>query len=187
MKRLLSTLLAPFLLVATFAPQAAAGPFDCSVVYDEFDSFMNKNYLIKPDAFVRTIQGKISQADTAKQANALMLSPQRQGMGVAIVQTNKKAYGKVLFSWSGRGDLRGTPLLIMRDVTMYKSVEDGNGRRIYREIRVSAAQMIDLDTGRATQGATADIRYDASNPKQIVLEAINGAKISFPMETACRK
>ena len=187
MKRNASTVSVLPLLIALLAPPAAAGPFDCSVVYDEFDSFMNKNYLIKPDAFVRTQQGKISQAESANQANALLLSPQRIGMSAAIVQTNKNAYGKFLFSWSGRGDLRGTPLLILRNVTTYKSVQDGNGRRNYREIRVSASQLIDLDTGRATQGQGADIRYNASDPKQIVLEAINGAKISFPMETACRK
>lgn len=180
----LVALSASFLL---FAQPAVSGTFDCSVVYDEYDSFMNKNYLIKPDAYVRTLQGKISQAETGNQANALLLSPHRLGMGAAVVQTNKNAYGKFLFSWSGRGDLRGTPLLILRDVTTFKNVQDGNGRRAYREIRVSASQMVDLDTGRATQGEGADIRYNASDPKQIVLEAINGAKISFPMETACRQ
>lgn len=187
MTRNASALYALPILFALLAPPAAAGPFDCSVAYDEFESFMNKSYLIKPESFVRTQQGTISQAQSTQQANALLLSPQRLGMSAAIIQTNKNAYGKFRFSWSGRGDLRGTPLLILRDVTMYKSVEDGNGRRDYREIRVSASQLIDLDTGRATQGQGADIRYNASNPKEIVLEAINGAKISFPMETACRK
>jgi len=187
MKRNASAIYALPLLVALLAPPAAAGPFDCSVAYDEFESFMNKNYLIKPDAFVRTLQGKISQAQSAQQANVLLLSPQRLGMGAAVIQTNKNAYGKFRFAWSGRGDLRGTPLLILRDVTVYKSVKDGNGRRNYREIRMSASQLIDLDTGRATQGQGADIRYNASDPKQIVLEAINGANISFPMETACKQ
>ena len=187
MIRIASMLVALPVSVALFAQPAVAGPFDCSVVYDEYDSFMNKNYLIKPDAYVQTVQGRITQAQSASQANALLLSPQRLGMGAAIIQTNKNAYGKFLFAWSGRGDLRGTPLLILRDITTYKSVQDGNGRRNYREIRVSASQMIDLDTGRATQGQGADIRYNASNPKEIVLEAINGAKISFPMETACRQ
>ncbi|MDA7948652.1 MAG: hypothetical protein MPJ78_14400 [Hyphomicrobiaceae bacterium] len=187
MIRIASKLVALPVAAALFAQPVVAGPFDCSVVYDEYDSFMNKNYLIKPDAYVRIVQGRITQAQTAGQANALLLSPQRLGMGAAIVQTNKNAYGKFLFSWSGRGDLRGTPLLILRDITTYKSVQDGNGRRNYREIRVSASQMIDLDTGRATQGQGADIRYNASNPKEVVLEAINGAKIAFPMETSCRQ
>ena len=166
---------------------AHAGSFDCGVVYDEFDSFMNKNFLMKPDAFVRTVQGKLSRNDyNSKQKGALLLSPNRKGFGVAIVHTNKNTRGKFLFTWSGRGDLRGSPLMILRDVTLYGRVQDGYGRRNYREIRVSASQTVDLDTGRASQGNTADIWYHVVDAKTIYLEAINGAKLFFPMETLCK-
>ena len=122
----------------------------------------------------------------SKQKGVLLLSPNRRGFGVAIVHTNKNTRGKFLFTWSGRGDLRGSPLMILRDVTLFGRVQDGQGKRKYREIRVSASQMVDLDTGRPSQGKNADIRYRAVDTDTIYLEAINGAKLSFPMETLCK-
>jgi hypothetical protein len=163
-----------------------AGPFDCSVAYDEYDSFMNRNFLIKPEAYVATLENAVTQAQASKQAGALMLRSGRQGMGAAVIRTNKNAYGKFLFSWEGRGDLRGTPLLILRDVTVFAKVETGAGQKKFREIRISASQLIDLDSGRATQGGEADIRYQAIEAKTIRLEAINGARLVFPMETLCK-
>ena len=187
MTRFLIGAFAAAVMTAGFGAGAQAKLFNCNVVYDEFDSFMNKDFLVQPQAYVKNIQGKISQADARMQSSALLLSPGRQGMSVAIVQTNKQGYGKFLFSWSGRGDLRGTPLLILREVSIYSKVENGTGLKKFREIRVSAAQMIDLDTGRGTQGTGADIRYQAVDAKTIQLEAINGAKLTFPMETLCKK
>lgn len=174
-------------LVAGHPAPAGAGPYDCSVVYDEFDSFMNKNFLLKPEAFVATVQGKLSRADfNSRQKGKLLLSPKRKGMGVAIVHTNKNIRGKFLFSWGGRGDQRGSPLMILRDVTLFGRVEDGFRPKKYREIRVSSSQAVDLDTGRPTQGEGADIRYNAVDANTILIEAVNGAKLSFPMETLCK-
>lgn len=187
MIKYLTAALAAATLFAGFGAPASAGRYDCSVVYDEFDSFMNKNFLMQPDAYVRTVQGKLSRADyNSKQKGVLLLSPHRKGFGVAIVHTNKNTRGKFLFTWSGRGDLRGSPLMILRDVTLFGRVQDGFRPRKYREIRVSASQTVDLDTGRATQGENADIWYHAVDANTIYLEAINGAKLSFPMETLCK-
>lgn len=179
--------LAAITVLAGFAMPSFAGPFDCSVAYDEYDSFMNRNFLIQPKSYVATLDNAITQAQAKQQGQALMLGAGRQGMGVGIVQTNGKAHGKFLFSWEGRGDLRGTPLLILRDVTLYGKVESGGSLKRVREIRMSAAQMVDLDSGRATQGDTADVRYTAVDAKTIRLEAINGAKLTFPMETLCKR
>lgn len=187
MIKYLTAALAALTLGAGFGTPAHARLFNCNVVYDEFDSFMNKDFLVQPQAYGKGLQGKISQTDAAKQSGALLLLPGRKGMGVAIVQTNKNARGKFLFSWSGRGDLRGTPLLILRSVTLYSRVQEGAGLKKYREIRLSASQMVDLDTGRATQGTGADIRYQAIDAKTIQLEALNGAKLFFPMETLCKR
>ena len=186
MIKYLTAALAALTFSAALSAPAHARLFNCNVVYDEFDSFMNKDYLIQPQAYGKGLQGKISQADAAKQSAALLLHPNRKGMGVAIVETNGKARGKFLFSWSGRGDLRGTPLLILRDVTLYSRVQDGGGLKKRREIRISASQTADLDTGRVTQGAGGDIRYQAVDAKTIQLEAVNGAKLFFPMETLCK-
>ena len=186
MIRYFTAALATLILTIGNAAPASAGLFNCNVVYDEFDSFMNKDFLVQPQAYVKSLQDKISQADARKQGSALLLRPNRKGMGVAIVRTNKNAYGKFLFSWSGRGDLRGAPLLILRQVTLYTKVENGYGMKKRREIRVSALQKIDLDTGKPTQGDGADIHYEAVDAKTIRLEAVNGAKLTFPMETLCK-
>ncbi|MFQ5625547.1 MAG: hypothetical protein ACE5FM_02720, partial [Methyloligellaceae bacterium] len=61
------------------------------------------------------------------------------------------------------------------------------GRRNYREIRVSSSQTVDLDTGRPSQGNNSDIWYHAVDANTIYLEAINGAKLYFPMETLCNR
>lgn len=182
----LNSVFAAFTVLACLSTPVLAGPFDCSVAYDEFDSFMNRNFLVQPKGYVASLENKITQADARKQGSTLMLGAGRKGMGVAIVQTNKNAHGKFLFNWEGRGDLRGTPLLILRDVTLYSKVETGGGQKRVREVRVSAAQMVDLDTGRPTQSNDADIRYTAVDAKTIQLEAINGAKLTFPMESLCK-
>ena len=183
MKRLM---LATFAGLICGAQGVSAGPFDCSLVYDEFDSFMNRQFLVQPEGYVSSLQNTITQDQARKQGSALLLGTGRKGMGVAVVQTNKNAHGKLLFSWEGRGDLRGTPLLILRDVTLYNDVDKGTGRKNFREVRVSATQMIDLDSGRATQGADADLRYQTVDAKTIRIEAINGAKLTFPMESLCK-
>lgn len=183
----IKTALSTITILASLASTALAGPFDCSVAYDEYDSFMNRNFLVAPKNYISTLDNAITQAQAKQQGQALMLGAGRQGMGVGIIQTNGNAHGKFLFSWEGRGDLRGTPLLILRDVTIYGKVESGGGQKRVREIRMSAAQMVDLDSGRATQGDTADVRYTAVDAKTIRLEAINGAKLTFPMETLCKR
>lgn len=164
-----------------------AGPFDCSVVYDEFDSLMNKNYLVKPEAYGPVIKDKISRAQyNAQQKGKLLLRPGREGMGVAIVHTNKNTRGKFLFTWGGRGDARGTPLLVLRDVTLYGRVADGFARRLTREIRISSSQSVDLDKGHAAVGPEADIKFYNADGKTLLIEAINGAKLTFPVASLCK-
>jgi hypothetical protein len=107
-------------------------------------------------------------------------------MGVAIVHTNKNTRGRFLFTWGGRGDARGTPLLVLRDVTLFGRVADGYARRVTREIRVSSSQSVDLDAGRASAGPEADIRFYNVDGKTVVIEAVNGAKLAFPVATLCK-
>lgn len=170
-----------------FATPAAAGSFDCSVVYDEFDSLMNKNFLMKPESYVRVVKDRLSRADyNAKQKGKLLLRPARRGWGVAVVQTNRNTWGKFLYTYGGRRDTRGTPLLILRDVTLYGRVEDGSAQRVTREIRVIATQRVDLDKGLAGEGPEADIWFRNVDGKTVTVEAVNGAKLSFPMESLCK-
>ncbi len=181
----------PALLVSAvllpLATPASAGQFDCSVVYDEFDSLMNKNFLMKPGSYVRVVKGKLSRADyNSRQKNRLLLRPGRKGLGVAIVHTNRNISGKFLFTYGGRRDSRGTPLLILRDVTLFGRVQDGYAPRLTREIRVSSSQRVDLDSGLAGEGEEADIWFHNVDGRTMYVEAVNGARLAFPMESLCR-
>lgn len=180
--------LAAALVAALLTSPALAGPFDCSVAYDEFDSFMNKSYLAKPEAYGPLATGRLSRDDyDSQQKGKLLLRPGREGMGVAIVQTNKNKRGKLLFTWDALPGSRRAPLLILRDVTIYDRVEDGAGMRVTREIRLATAQGVDLDTGRASAGPEADIRYHNPDPRTLLIEAVNGATVAFPTATLCKR
>ena len=185
----MTRLLAAFALLAvsTVAAPAQTGGFDCSVVFDEFDSLMNKNFLVKPGDYTTVIEGKLSRDDyNTKQKGRLQLTPNRLGMGVAIVKTNKGAFGKFLFSWGGRGDALGNPLLILRDVTLYSDVETGDRPKLTREIRASTGGRIDLDRGLSNEGPDADIWFHNIDGKTMFVEAVNGATLAFPMASLCR-
>jgi hypothetical protein len=178
--------LALLAMSATSAP-LHAGSFDCSVVFDEFDSLMNKEFLVRPGDYTRSIEGKISRDDfNSEQKGKLLLTPNRDGMGVAIIQTNAGKWGKFLFTWGGRGDARGNPLLILRDVTLFGDVESGDRPRITREIRLSTGGKVDIDTGLAGEGVEPDIWFHDVDGKTMLIEAVNGASLSFPVETLCR-
>jgi len=175
------------LAASVLGAPAQAGSFDCSVVFDEFDSLMNKNFLVKPGEYTRVVEGKLSRADyNSGQKGKLLLTPNREGMGVAILKTNTGAWGKFLFTWGGRGDALGNPLLILRDVTLFGDVENGDRPRITREIRISTGGRVDIDRGLADEGAQADIWFHNIDGKTMFIEAVNGAALSFPMETLCR-
>jgi len=164
-----------------------AGSFDCSVVFDEFDSLMNKEFLVRPGSYTRVVEGKLSRDDyISGQKGNLLLTPNREDMGVAIIQTNTGKWGKFLFTWGGRGDALGNPLLILRDVTLFGDVENGDRPKITREIRVSTGGRVDIDTGLAGEGVEADIWFHNIDGKTMLIEAVNGASLSFPMETLCR-
>ena len=185
MIRILAALV--LLTVGALATPLHAGTFDCSVVYDEFDSLMNKNFLVKPGDYTKVIEGKLSRGDyNSGQKGKLLLTPARKDMGVAIVKTNTGAWGKFLFTWGGRGDALGNPLLILRDVTLFGDVENGDRPKITREIRVSTGGRVDIDRGLAGEGAEADVWFHNIDGKTMFLEAVNGASLSFPMETLCR-
>lgn len=176
------------LVLALAASPSLAGPFDCSVVYDEFDSFMNKGYLVSPDKYGPVLAGKITREYfDQNQKGRLLLRPGREGMGVAVVRTNNNGYGKLLFSWGGRGDAQGTPLLVLRDITLYTDVENGSGLKLTREVRVTSSQSVDLDSGRASSGADADLTYRNIDGKTLLIEPVNGASLTFPMETLCAR
>lgn len=187
MCRSLICIIAGLALVLPLHSPANAEAIDCNLVYDEFDSLMNKNFLVKPDSYVKVATGKLSRAEFAnRQKGRLLLRPGREDYGAVVVETNGKKFGKFLFTWGGKGDARGNPLLILRDVTLFKRVEDGYGKRIRREIRIPVSLTADLDSGLTGQGDKDDISFRNVDGKTMYIEAVNGAKLTFPLESLCR-
>ncbi len=187
MQRILTCILTSLGLLLTSTASEAAGRFDCNLVYDEFDSLMNRNFLVQPESYVKVAVGKLSREQyNNRQKDKLVLRPGREGSGVVIVKTNNNKYGKFLFTWGGKGDVRGNPLLILRDVTTYRRVKDGYGKRVRREIRIPASMTADLDSGLTGQGDKDDVWFHIVDNNNMYVEAVNGAKLTFPLESLCK-
>lgn len=175
------------LLFPLLASPTRAGNFDCSVIYDEFDSLMNKQFLINPSNYVRTVKGRLSRQDyNSKQKGIFMLNSARKNLGIAVVHTNKNTWGKLLFTW-GAPFQNGQPSLILKEVVLFGRVLDGDSPRRFRDVAIKSSFMIDLDTGSITPDQTADLWFHNVDGSEMYIEAVKGASLEFPMESMCKE
>ncbi len=80
---------------------ALSGYFNCSVIYDEFESLMNKQFLMEPDRFVSTVNQRLSKTEfETLQKGQFLLYEERADMGIAVFRTDENLSGKLLFRWS---------------------------------------------------------------------------------------
>lgn len=164
-----------------------AGNFDCSVVYDEYDSLMNKRFLINPSHYVDTQSHRISRHEyNSEQKGQFVLRSEHQGYGVAIFRTNKNTYGKFLYTWGAPWSPEGNPSLIIKDLVKYGRVLDGYKPVRKAKIVVPSSYTVDLDTFRVGAGSNSDIWFHNVNGSLMYLEAKNGANLYFPMESLCQ-
>jgi hypothetical protein len=194
---------APFacaLVLALISVKVHAGTFDCSVVYDEFESLMNKQFLTNPDKYVQTLPGQISkeQFDGVSKAN-FHLYPSRKGLGIGILTTNLNTHAKFLFHF-GEPMADGTVQLIIDELVKYGRVEDGYAPERIGPFRLKPGMSIDVDTGKyvplpgeltkpedqQNQTKNGDLLYDVGDNGS-VLKAVNGAAVEFPLETLCKQ
>ncbi|PTY38537.1 hypothetical protein BGP77_11685 [Saccharospirillum sp. MSK14-1] len=155
---------------------------DCDLIYDEFDSLMNKKFLINPEQFVSVKSHRLSRNDyNDQQKGIFMLSPERQELGVAIIHTNRNTWGKILFTWTGRDN----PILVIKELVLFGRVQDGFRQTQKTDLKVSSSNTLDLDTGRSG-GEGADLWFHNVNGREMYIEAINGATLKFPMESLCK-
>ena len=163
---------------ATFA-------FNCDLVYDEFDSLMNKRFLLNPGQYVPTASQRLSRKDyNSKQKGRFLLRQERQGLGIAVFRTNGNRRGKLLYTW-GRPVVNGQPSLIIKEAVSFGRVEDGHRPRRFRNLSVPSSFRLDLDTGR-TRRTGADIWFHNIDGREMYIEAVNGASIEFPLSSLCR-
>lgn len=181
-------------------PAAHAGSFNCAVVYDEFESLMNKRFLTEPDRFVRTLPGRISKQQFDGVSNAdFHLYPGREGMGIGVLLTNLNIHAKFLFHWS-QPMADGTVHVILDEVVKYGRVADGYAPSRIGPFRLKPGMSIDLDSGNYTpmdsdllkadsqenKPESADLQYEVG-AEGIILKAVNGAQVQFPLETLCQQ
>lgn len=186
-------------LLASVSGTALAGSFNCAVVYDEFESLMNKRFLMQPGDFVRTLPGRISKQQFEGVSNAdFHLYPSRAGMGIGILTTNQNIRAKFLFHWS-QPMVDGTTHVIIDEVVKYGRVADGYAPDRTGPFRLKPGMSIDIDTGSyvpvdqglveedlARKRKTGDLLYEVS-PEGTVLKSVNGAEVEFPLETLCQQ
>lgn len=185
MKKSLLSIIATFTFL--LAPQAFAGDFDCSLVYDEYDSLMHKQFLLKPSNYVATATGRLSRSEYNSQQKGIFLQKEEhKNYGIAIVHTNNNTWGKLLYTW-GAPFNNGNPSLLIKEAVLYGRVLDGYKPRVMRDIVISSSWTFDLDTNNGrSAGDTADIWFHNIDGNTMYIEAINGAELSFPMESLCR-
>lgn len=162
-----------------------AGSFDCSVVYDEYQSLMNKSFIVSPGRYVRTKRDKISRhAYNSRQKGQFTLKNKNKGMGIAMFRTNKNSYGKFMYTW-GAPFKNGNPSLILKNIVIYGRVMDGHKPKRLKKLVVPSSYTVDLDTFTIGAGSKSDIWFHNVNGRTMFLEARNGADLHFPMESMC--
>lgn len=189
-----------YMSVLAAVPTASlAGDFNCDVVYDEFESLMNKRFLEHPDDYVRTQPGRISRQQFEDVASAdFLLYPGRQNLGIGILTTNQNIHAKFLFHWS-QPMVDGTRHVILDEVVKYGRVADGYAARRIGPFRLKPGMAIDIDSGsyipveggllrdqeRARKAEAGDLRHETALDGAF-LSSINGAELAFPLATLCR-
>lgn len=187
------------LVCCLLSAPALAGYFNCSVIYDEYESLMNKQFLMEPDRFVSTVNQRLTRSEFENlQRGQFQLYEERVDLGIAIFRTSENLSGKLLYKWS-EPLVDGQSHLLIEQVVLYGSVKYGYGARSTGPFRIKPGFGLDLDTGKyenkfeqatATNGHTftADLKHSIDpETGESVFEAANNAVIHFPVETMCHQ
>jgi len=184
--------------VAGLAVDARGGYFDCTVVYDEFHSLMNKRFLREPDLYVPVAEERFTRDEfLAAQKGIFSFGPGRPPLGVAVVATNRNTRGKLLLDWE-QPEVDGARPLVIAGAVLYGRVDDGYAPRRLAPIRIKPGFALDLDSGRQVEAVrdAADV-VSAPDPAadvivgmdgaNLYLRAVNGARLWFPLESMCHR
>lgn len=196
MKKVLLLVMAA--VAAGLTVDARAGYFDCTVVYDEFHSLMNKRFLREPDLYVPVAEERFTRNEfLAAQKGIFSFGPGRPPLGIAVVATNRNTRGKLLLDWE-QPEADGVRPLVIAGAVLYGRVDDGYAPRRLAPVRIKPGFALDLDSGRqveavrdAADGLSAPdpaadviVGMDGAN---LFLRAVNGARLWFPLESMCHR
>ncbi len=174
-----------------------AGYFDCSVVYDEFDSLMNNQFLLTPDRYVATASPTLTRSQYENlQKNQFKLHEERRGMGVMVFRTDRNVHGKALYRFA-TPESGASPDLLLEHVIVYGRAADGYAPRWLPPARVKPGGFVDLDTGDTVNPALgADLEtqsvphydfYYRAQGDESVIESVAPALLYFPIESLCHE
>ncbi len=147
---------------------------------------MHAQYLIKPDQYVETFDSLMTRTEFQQyQANQFKLRADRKGVGIGIIRTNQNTSGKMIFSWVDRPSEDLVPFII-DEIIIYGRVSDGYAPQRLKSVFLTPSFAVDLDTGEVVEpdDPSADMTYVFANGEYVV-EAINSARIHFPIESMC--
>ena len=118
---------------------------DCSVIYDEFESLMHKQFLVQPGEYLPIVEAQLSEFDfVAQQQGKFLLYEERGDAGILIFLTGENRYGKLLYRWSDPLPDNKRHLLILEGL-YYEAVSSGLLPTRFGPIRVSVNMGVDLD------------------------------------------
>ena len=138
-------MLRAILSIGLFLPALALGKTDCSIIYDEFESLMQKRYLQQPGAYVAATESRLSEFDfDARQRGVFLLHSERGDAGVIVFRTGQNRYGKLLYRWSEPLPDNKRHLLILEGM-YYEGLADGLVPTRFGPLRANAGIGIDLD------------------------------------------
>jgi hypothetical protein len=142
-RRLTAALIFSALVVPAVSSSA---DFDCSLIYDEYDSLMGGGYLAAPENYVSGYDSWFSQtAFDTLQRGVFKLHPERAEAGVLVFRTNQNRHGKLLYYWTDPL-VDGRRYLVISEVAWYARVADGAGLELFGRLRASSGLGVDLDT-----------------------------------------
>ena len=170
----------------TISAVSYAGTFDCSVVYDEFDQLMLGQFLVEPDAYVKTLDSLITRTEFLElQTNQFKLQGNRKGSGIGIFRTNQNSSGKMTFTWVEQPAEAAIPLIV-DEIIVFERVADGFGPHRLKTAYILPGFGVDLDSGAVLDKGdpAVDMAYELIDG-EYVIQAVNPVEIHFPIESMC--
>ena len=210
MPTFISRFLTISLLIASQQSIAENNPqFDCSVIYDEYDSLMYNQYLKSPESYVDGLITLLNQTMyTEHQSGKLKLKDENSGKVIAIFKTNQNLYGKMIFSFTKHAsreqikDENQNPdalnTLTIDNITIFQSVNSGYAPTEFGPITLRKDYSFDIDGfGFFSMVETNPEKNDNEQKRsdfsivdindEIGIQAINDAKLFFPTQSLCAK
>lgn len=185
------------LVICLIPVPALPGYFNCSVIYDEFEHLMNKQFLMEPDRFVSTVNQRLSKSEyESLQKGRFLLYEESADMGIAVFRTDENLSGKLIFRWSDPLADGESHLVIERAIILSR-VEDGYGPRRIGPFRIKPGYGLDLDTGKydsrigqspeaESERISVDVRHGIDpGTGEGIFEAASSALLYFPVESMC--